>query len=137
MNMDRVQKSLGIALILSETSHVFCCVLPTLFSILSLAAGLGMITAMPSGLAEFHHMMHKYEVPMISLSGLIVLAGWGIHHTAVKLDCHDTGCVHEPCGPRKRKAGKVLRVATTLFFFNITIWLVFHQGMEAIMHYFS
>lgn len=133
MNFDRVQKSLAVAIIASEASHVFCCVLPTLFSIISLAAGVGLIAAMPPGFDALHEIMHKWELPIIAISGLVVLAGWGVHYLAVKVDCHDTGCVHGPCGPKKHKAGTILKLATALFLANITVYLFFHHGMEAIL----
>ena len=132
MNIDRVQKSLGWAIIASETSHVFCCVLPTLFSMLSLATGFGLIAAMPLGLQVLHEMMHHWEVPMILASGFVVMMGWGAHFLAIKLDCHDTGCAHGPCTPKKRKAGKILKVATILFVANVSVYLVFHHGLETL-----
>lgn len=132
MNIERVQKSLAVVLILSEASHVFCCVLPTLFSVMSVAAGFGMIAAMPAGLAALHESLHRWEVPMILASGSIVLAGWGAYFIARRLDCHSTGCVHEPCGPRKKSAGTVLKIASALFVFNVSIYLLFHHGLEAL-----
>lgn len=134
MNNERVQKSIYWAILVSETSHIFCCVLPTLFSIISLAAGLGLVAAMPAGLEMLHEVIHDWEIPMIIASGLIVLFGWMVHYFAIKLDCHNTGCEHEPCGPKKRKAGNILKIATVLFVFNVTIFLFFHHGMEALLH---
>lgn len=132
INMERLQKSLSLAIIAAETSHVFCCVLPTVVSILSLATGLGLIAAMPAGLEFLHELLHEWEVPMITFSGLILLLGWGIHYLAVRVDCHDTGCVHGPCAPKKRKAGKILKIASLLFLINVTIYLCFHHGMATI-----
>ncbi|MCB9991356.1 MAG: hypothetical protein H6867_08235 [Rhodospirillales bacterium] len=133
MSLERVQKSLALAILVSETSHIFCCVLPTLFSLVSLATGLGLIAAMPTGLEALHEIMHEWEAPMILLSGAIILLGWGAHYLSVKLDCHNTGCVHEPCGPKKKQAGKILKIASLLFVFNVSIYLFFHHGMEALM----
>ncbi len=130
MNLDRVQKSLSLAIIASEASHIFCCVLPTLFSVLTLAAGLGLIAAVPAGLTVLHDALHHWEIPMIVLSGVFVVLGWVIHYVAERVDCHNTGCVHEPCAPKKRKAGTVLKIATALFAVNVTVFLVFHYGME-------
>jgi hypothetical protein len=134
MSLERTQKSLYWAIVISETSHVFCCVLPTIFSIMSLATGLGLIAAMPSGLEIMHENLHDWEIPMITASGVIVLLGWVINYIAVKLDCHDTGCVHEPCGTKKRKASKILKIASVLFVFNLAIFLFFHHGLEHLMH---
>lgn len=133
MSLERVQKSLALAILASETSHIFCCVLPTLFSLISLATGLGLIAAMPPGLEFVHAVMHEWELPMIALSGAIVLLGWGVHYLAIKLDCHDTGCMHGPCAPKKRKAGAILKIASVLFVVNVTVYLFFHHGLEAIL----
>jgi len=130
MKIERVQKTLNWAIIISETSHIFCCILPTLFSVLSLIVGMGLITAMPVGIEVMHEALHDWEIPMILASGLVLVAGWIIYYIAKRLDCHDTGCVHEPCGPKKKKSGLVLKFATALFFFNVTVFLVFHHGME-------
>jgi len=133
MNIERVQKSLALAILASETSHIFCCVLPTIFSLVSLATGLGLVAAMPAGLESLHAMLHAWELPMIAVSGFVVSLGWGAHYLAIKLDCHDTGCSHGPCGPKKRKAGRILRIATFLFAFNVTVYLFFHHGLNAIL----
>lgn len=126
--MERMQKSIFWAIIVTETSHLFCCVLPTLFSLLSFLAGVGLITAMPAGLAELHHFIHRWEIPLIIFSGVTIALGWAIDMMGQRVDCHDTGCVHEPCGTRKNKAHKVLIVASVLFAFNIVIYFAFHQG---------
>ncbi len=132
MNIERIQKSLAVAIIASETSHIFCCVLPTAFSILSLLSGFGLVAAMPAGLEVLHEALHQWEIPMILMSGMIVALGWGAHYLAVKMDCSNTGCCHEPCGPKKRKSGNVLKVATYLFAFNVGVFLFFHHGLEVL-----
>ncbi len=134
MNIERVQKSLSWAIIASETSHVFCCVLPTLFSFITLAAGLGLIAVVPAGLTTLHETLHHWEVPVILFSGVFVFLGWVIHYVSEKLDCHDTGCVHGPCGTKKKTAGKILKIATVMFILNIGIYIIFHQGMEVLLN---
>ncbi len=129
--MERIQKSLYWAIIASETSHIFCCVLPTLFSLMSLTAGLGVVTTMPKSLLFAHEMLHEWEVPMILFSGAIVVLGWFIHYIAKRLDCHDTGCVHGSCEPRKVRSGRVLFIATALFVMNVSVYMIFHRGMGA------
>lgn len=118
------------AVVLSELSHVFCCVLPTLFSVLSLLAGLGMISVVPGFLMEWHEAIHAYEIPIILTSGAITVAAWIVYLSAKESDCHSTGCVHEPCGPRKSRAYKVLMVGTVLFVVNVTIFLFLHYLPE-------
>lgn len=130
---ERVQKSLIWALIVSETSHVFCCVLPTIFSLLSLMAGMGMMV-MPGFMVEMHDFIHHWEVPIIAFSGVILLLGWGISWYSDKLDCHDTGCCHGECAPKKNKAHLVLVVATVLFTFNLAIYLFIHRSNVVNQH---
>lgn len=124
-----MQKSIFWTIVATEMSHLFCCVLPTVFSIVSLLAGMGLVGTMPAGLQTLHDMIHRWEIPLIVFSGVMITLGWTIDRMARKVDCHDTGCVHEPCGTRKNKAHKVLIVASVLFVFNIIIYLAFHQGL--------
>ena len=127
--MQKPQKALYTAIIASETSHVFCCVLPTIFSILSLMAGLGLVTAMPVWLQSIHEILHHWELPMILVSGAIVAAGWALDAYARKIDCHNTGCHHGSCQPQKKRAHTILKVATVLFLINTSVYLVFHRAM--------
>lgn len=130
MNIERIQKSLGWAIIATETSHIFCCILPTLFSLLSFAVGIGMIAAMPASLDTLHDVLHDWEMPLIVFSGAVISFGWLIHYIARRIDCHDTGCHHGSCTPRKRKAGRILKFATLLFLFNVLIYTAVHRGMD-------
>lgn len=124
---ERVQKTLTWALIVSEASHVFCCVLPTVFSILSLFVGMGMIASMPGVMVQVHDFIHHWELPIIAVSGLILLMGWGLTIYSRKMDCHDHGCCHGACAPKKSKAHLILIVATVLFAFNLTVYVLAHR----------
>ncbi|MCB1530794.1 MAG: hypothetical protein H6853_06495 [Rhodospirillales bacterium] len=126
--MQRIKKPLLYTLVLTEMSHLFCCVLPTVFSIVSLFVGLGLVGAMPPFLYKMHEMIHAWEIPLISFSGAVVALGWVIDAVSARMDCHDTGCEHGPCTPQKRKAHIVLKAATVLFVFNVLIYGVFHYG---------
>lgn len=127
---EKHQKRLFLAIILSETGHVFCCVLPTIFSIMSLLAGAGLVASMPTWMIGFHDMMHVWEVPMIILSAVVVLLGWGLYFYSRQIDCHNTGCHHEPCGPRKKTANRILVIASILLAFNVTIYLGIHRHFD-------
>ena len=126
--MEKIQKGLIWSLILSETTHVFCCVLPTVFSFVSLLAGLGVVSALPAGWVAFHDFMHEWEIPLIFLSGLILALGWGLYRISVKIDCHDNGCGHGPCHPKKSGALLVLKIATGLFAVNTLIYVALHMN---------
>ncbi len=126
--MEKIRTGIFWAITLSETSHVFCCVLPTLFSLASLLAGVGIVSALPTGWLAFHEAMHEYEIPMIGLSGAILAVGWLLHYISLRIDCHDTGCAHGPCQPKKKSATGILKIATVLFVVNTIIYLAFHAG---------
>lgn len=124
-----VQKSLTWAVILSETSHIFCCVFPTVFSLLGLLAGLGIVGTIPGFMVTFHEFMHAWEVPMIVLSGVILAIGWAAVWYGDKIDCcHSTGCSHGTCKPRRNRAHLVLKIATLLFVFNVLIYSFIHKA---------
>lgn len=96
------------------------------FSLLSLMSGLGIIAALPPGMEFLHHALHDYEIPMIITSGVIIAIGWGLHYIAYRIDCHNTGCVHGPCGPKKKRSAKVLLIATGLFTLNVAAYFLIH-----------
>lgn len=82
---------------------------------------------MPAGMEFLHSALHDYEIPMIATSGLIILMGWMLHYIAYRIDCRTTGCVHEPCGPKKKRSGKVLMIATGLFVINVSAYFLLHH----------
>lgn len=127
--MQKLRKTINVAILLSEFSHVFCCVLPTLFSLLTLLAGLGVLAAVPVMMVEVHDLIHKYELGVIGFSGAMIGLGWLLHYHSLKVDCHDTGCHHPPCTPVKRKTSKFLLVASVLFAVNILVYGIVHRGM--------
>ncbi len=127
--MDRLQNKIYWTIMVSEMGHIFCCVLPTVFSLLSLLAGLGLVGALPAGYIEFHDVMHHWELPMIICSGVLLAFGWGLYYYSKKVDCRDTGCGHGPCTPKKKKSEFVLILATGLFVMNIAVYSVVHQDV--------
>lgn len=127
--MQRIQTGIFWAVVLSETSHVFCCVLPTLFSVLSLLAGVGMISALPAPLVGLHEALHEWEIPVIVASGAILALGWGLHAYSLRLDSRQSCCVHGECAPSKRRSSVVLKIATVLFVVNVFVFAVFHRGL--------
>ncbi|PZQ47206.1 MAG: hypothetical protein DI551_03825 [Micavibrio aeruginosavorus] len=123
-----IQKHLVWAVILSETSHVFCCVFPTIFSVLSLFAGLGLVATMPTFMVTMHGILHAWELPMIAFSGLVLAIGWGAVWYGDRMDCHNTGCCHGACAPQKKRAHTILKLATVLFLFNVLIYFAVHKS---------
>lgn len=134
-HMAQIKKVQGLfswVVILSECSHVFCCVLPSIFSIVTLLVGVGMIGAMPIWMDGLHQMMHGYEIPLMMASGVVVMLGWGLNYLSNKIDCHDTGCGHGACKPKKKKSERILMAATVLFLINISIYMVVHQDIAGV-----
>jgi len=127
--VSRFHRHLSIAVLLSEFSHVFCCVLPTLFTVMSFAVNLGLITVMPGFLLEIHERIHHYEVAIIVGSGLMLALGWGAHLSSRKVDCHDDGCCHPPCTPQKSMNAKILFAASVLFVMNLGIYTFIHKNI--------
>lgn len=131
----KFQKTLYATLVASESVHIFCCGLPTLFSILSVLAGMGVIATMPSIIESTHALMHVYEIPVIAFSGVVLLLGWGLYSYGQKLDCRtESACSHGPCEPKKDRTKLFLIAATLLFLGNLAIYFIFHQGMDADFH---
>jgi hypothetical protein len=128
---DRRQSAIVWAVIVSEISHIFCCVLPTIFTVMSLMTNLGMISTMPVWFAGIHTVMHAWEFPIVVASGLTLAIGWVLHYLSLKEPCETAGCTkpHVPCAPRKNKMKIFLIVATVLFAVNVFVFLVIHRGM--------
>lgn len=124
--MQKLQNTLFWTIVASETSHVFCCVLPTVVSLASLLSGLGLVSALPAGVLSFHDFMHRWEIPLIIFSGVVLALGWALHIISVRIDCHDSGCGHEPCAPKKRRTTGILKIATALFAVNTSVYFAFH-----------
>lgn len=134
MSNDKIQKRVLWTVIVTECSHIFCCVLPMLFSVISLLSTFGLVITMPGWLESLHDVMHDWELPMIVFSGVVITLGWGIYIYAKKINCHDTGCEHEPCTPKKDKAKLILILASLLFIVNVSIYFGFHRHEAADAH---
>ncbi len=124
------RKTIVWAVIISESSHVFCCVLPTFFSLISLLSGAGLVSVMPGFMVDLHEMLHHYELPMIAFSFVVLCLGWVLHFYSRKIDCHDHGCGHKPCGPQKDKVHMLMIGATILFLLNVSVYFFIHRGLD-------
>jgi hypothetical protein len=132
MEIRKAQGMFSWLVIASEVSHVFCCVLPSLFSVLTILIGMGVLGAMPLWMDGFHDIMHNYEIPLMAMSGTVVLLGWALHFVAKRIDCRDTGCSHGGCSSSKRKSLRILKIATVLFVVNVAIYATLHKGVGLI-----
>lgn len=130
--MQRFKTAIFWTILVSETGHIFCCALPAIVSVLSILSGLGLMGALPAGMLAFHDFMHEWEIPVIIASAVLLVLGWGLHALSLRIDCHNTGCRHGACAPKKISTSKLLWIATALFAANITIYAVFHYEPTAI-----
>lgn len=121
--MEKLHKTLHFVVLVSLASHIFCCVLPTLVSLFGLFAALGFLSTYLPDFVFIHDALHDYEGAILLASGVILLVGWWAHHLSDKMDCHDTGCHHGPCNPKKKRATKILIAASGLFIFNVLMVL--------------
>lgn len=134
MQMKSTEKMVSWVVLVSEISHVFCCVLPSLFTLFTFMVGIGMIGAMPFWMNGLHDIMHGYEIPMIIASAVMLCIGWAVHIISVKMDCRSTGCAHEPCKPQKKKNASLLKIASVLFLANISIYVFVHMKHDEAVH---
>lgn len=85
-----------------------------------------MISLVPVFITDLHDSLHEYELTVIAISGVITLLAWLIHMRANHIDCHSTGCEHEPCDSRKDRATLILKIGTALFIINVLIFTFLH-----------
>ncbi|MCB9980216.1 MAG: hypothetical protein H6863_03650 [Rhodospirillales bacterium] len=130
--MQKLKSFVLPVIFLSELSHIFCCGIPLIFSLFSLLAGLGAMSAMPVALGALHETLHPYEIPIIIFSGVMLFTGWTLHIISEWIDCHNTGCGHEPCTPKKKRSARILMIATILFALNISGYFVFHTNTDTV-----
>jgi hypothetical protein len=130
MSAGKINKGIIWGVIASESVHIFCCVLPTIFSILSLLAGMGMIATMPGFIDNMHHLIHDYEIPMIVTSGIILSIGWALYLYSRRINCRTEGtCTHGPCTPQKDRTKIFMIVATFLFIVNVAVYFTVHRPL--------
>jgi len=133
--MQKYKNTVLTAIVASEASHIFCCVLPTVFSIASVLSGVGIISALPVGWVRLHDILHHYELPMIGISAAVLALGWGLHYYSEHMGPHEQHkhCCDGHCGPKastKNKVHTILKLATALFIINLAIYGIFHRGMN-------
>ncbi len=131
MQAKRLQGIFSWFVVISELSHVFCCVLPSVFTTLTMLVTIGVMTTLPDWMNSAHDVMHGWEVPIIVMSGVVLTLSWVLHLISKRIDCHETGCVHEPCEPKKDRNALILKIATVLFVINISVYSIVHINYGA------
>lgn len=141
---EKLQSCLYGAVIASELSHVFCCGIPVLFSLFSLLAGLGLVGSMPYWMEGMHNVLHAWELPLILTSAVVLVLGWVCHLISQKIECDahaHAECSHEKkgkkhnhnheiCASKQKRTTMILHIATMLFMVNVSIYVVFHRGLN-------
>lgn len=124
---DKVHHVVSWVALLSAFSHVFCCGLPTLVGILSLLTSFGTFSTLLPGFNALHNLLSQYEMALIVFSVAVLMVGWGVQLHADHVDCHDSGCCHPPCDPKKISARRLLWLATVVFILNTGLAVAFHR----------
>lgn len=133
---DKLHRNIGMAIILAECTHVFCCVLPTVVTLLSVLASVGTFIQVPVFLLDIHEFLHAYEIPVITFSGVMLVLGWVLYVVARRIECARPHCEpHETvCAPAKNNTKTILAVASVLFVVNVFVYFTFHRGTEGLLH---
>ena len=121
--MERIHKSIKWMMAVTLIGHVFCCVLPGFVALLSILTGMGMLSTVLPFFDNMHHLVHGYEISIMIFSGIMLFFGWSLQIYSNKIDCHSTGCHHEPCGSKKKRSSKILIASSLLFMANLIIVL--------------
>lgn len=103
--------------------HVFCCGLPLLLSLGSIAAVLG------SSGGEWLHpdWIEPYETALIIASGALLFITGAAQFIASRINCRTDGdCHHAPCDSKKRLAQRLYWVAVVLFAVNLGVTFLTH-----------
>jgi len=116
-------KALSVAAIAALLPHLFCCVLPAVSSVAGVGAALGL-----SFMNTMHfEWVHAHEEALLVFSGfMIAVAGFFVFNSE-KMDCHDTGCCHGSCQPKKHRSLIAFYIALGLFAVNLMVHLFVHQ----------
>jgi len=120
--MERVQKVSNWIVMLSALSHFFCCVLPSLSSIIGLGASFGFISTSLPYFEWFHDNEREiliFSAVALAISAVAQIISW-------RIDCRNSGCHHDKCEPKKKISFKIFTIAVVLFLINLTIHLVYH-----------
>lgn len=107
----------------SAFSHLFCCFLPGVLSIVTLLASSGtvVVTLDDFGLPESMH------GDLIAFSAIILIVSGIMNFISWRVDCREDGyCTHEPCEPKKNRYLKLYLFSVVFFFINAGIHFGFH-----------
>lgn len=108
-------------IIMGSLMHIFCCGLPLLLSITSLATAIGISSL---GIFEIGW-FEPIENYILIIMGIMLAMTYIINRYSKKLDCTESGfCAHPPCEEKKDISGYLLRIAIVLYLVNIVTFLL-------------
>lgn len=117
-----LKKTAFFFVILSSFMHVFCCGLPLLLSLTSLAAMLGLSSVKIMHVSWF---VGSMQVNILIFSGLVLAGSCVAQWIGNRLDCHTDGhCHHKPCDKKKSLSGWFLIAAVCLYVVNVVIFFI-------------
>ncbi len=122
--MQRLAHTAHHANLAALLSHVFCCGLPALMNVVTLAAGAGALTAVAPWVGSVHLFMHQFELHLLAFSGAALLVGVWAQWVSAKRDCGAQSCGHESCIAKKQPSRWLLMAAALLFLGNLTFYVV-------------
>ena len=125
--MEKLRRNIVWLVIASEVSHLFCCVLPTLAAVLSVAVGVGLL---PLGFTLLHDIIHGYEIPIIIFSAVMLGLGWWAYWLARRTDCHALGHDEHACHKTTDRSKVYLLIGSALFVMNIAIYFALHFSLD-------
>jgi len=128
MTAKAVAKALNMV---SLISHFFCCFLPGLVILVTMATVSGVaVTTEMFGIPEYVH------AQMIYISAVMLVVSGASSYISWKIDCNKNGgCSHEPCKPKKMKYFKLYLVALAFFAFNAVIHFSLHTSVPHVAAY--
>jgi hypothetical protein len=118
-------------ILLSVLPHIFCCGLPTAFTLTSLFAGFGVMVIRADQMEALHHVLHVWEMPLLAFSLVMTAIGWAMHLSANKAACSQPCCGDHGCSstvatePVKRSC-TILIITTALVAINTAVLLFGH-----------
>lgn len=129
--MQKLQTTIFYTILASEAGHIVCCVIPTVLSLLALAASYGLIVSIPGFAISIHEYMHEWEQTVIVISGVLLACGWALHAFSKKIERDHNCCPHTKSEGPKNKVEIIMLAASALFIMNVAIYTFVHNDMTA------
>lgn len=96
--------------------HIFCCGIPLLLSISSLASIIG-IHSLAMFEVEWFEAIEGY---VLLISGFLLIVTIAADQISKKMNCVESNvCQHEPCDKKKRVSSYMLKIALILYSLNL------------------